>query len=154
MNHTATTPSKNSAAPDKVRVEFMPGRVMELTPFESAKVPKFVVAKLVKQSNGTFAMIPQHWSQQVRLTNQLCRDMGIQCDRKIIYNLIRAGLVKGTMISPRNTMVDVVSLVEHIQRCQIGSGKPVYWTKANTEKYRFASIGVIEECDDDDFRLE
>lgn len=132
----------------------MPGRVMEVTAFDSATVPKFVVSKVVKQTNGTWAMIPQQWSQHVRLTQQLCRDMGIQCDRKIIYNLIRAGLVKGMMISPRNTMVDVVSLVEHMERCQIGVGKPVYWTRAKIEKYRFASIGAAEECEDDDFRLE
>jgi hypothetical protein len=152
----ATAPSKMTAStpPATVRVEFMPGRVMELAAFEAASVPKFVVAKLVKQGNGTFALIPQQWSQQVRLTKQLCREMGIQCDRKIIYNLIRAGLVKGTMISPRNTMVDLVSLVEHIQSCQMGAGKPVFWTKARIERYRFASIGAAEECDDDDFKLE
>lgn len=154
MMTAAPSSLASSAAPAMVRVEFMPGRVMQLRAFESAQVPKFVVAKVVRQGNGTYAMIPQQWSQQVRLTQQLCRDMGIQCDRKIIYNLIRAGLVKGTMISPRNTMVDVLSLVEHLQRCEIGSGKPVYWTKARIEKYRFASIGAAEECDEDDFRLE
>lgn len=134
----------------KVRVEFMPGRVMEMQAFESASVPKFVVAKLVKQSNGLYALIPQHWSQQVRLTGRLCRDIGIQCGRRVIYNLIRAGIVKGTALSPRNTMVDLVSLIEHIQRCQLGAGKPVFWTKARIERYRFASFGAIEECEEED----
>jgi|GEM_PF-2605376 len=150
MTSTLSKKLNGTPTPAKVRVEFMPGRVMEVVPFESASVPKFVVCRLVKQANGMFALIPQQWSQQVRLTHQLCRDMGIQCDRKIVYNLIRAGFVKGTMISARNTMVDVLSLVEHLQRCQIGSGKPVYWTKARIEKYRFASIGAVEECEDDD----
>lgn len=143
--------AKNSAASasPKVSVEFMPGRVMEMEAPEPAKVPKFVVAKLARQANGTYALIPQQWNMQMRLTNKLCRDFGLQCSRKIIYNLIRAGLVKGTMISPRNTMVDIYSLVEHLHRCQVGAGRPVFWTRANVEKYLFASIGAVEECDED-----
>jgi len=150
MTPTATGKKTPTPTPPLVKVEFMPGRIMEVMAFESAHVPKFVVAKLVKQPNGTFALIPQQWSQQVRLTKRLCRDMGIQCDRKIIYNLIRAGIVKGRAFSPRNTMVDLVSLVEHLQRCEMGPGKPVFWTRARIERYRFASIGAAEECDDDD----
>ena len=151
---TSTSPSKPAAAPDKVSVEFMPGRVLELEIPEGAQIPKYVVARIVKQPNNTYAMIPLQLNTHVRLTQKLPREMGIPCDRRIIYNLIRAGLVKGTMISPRNLMVDLDSLFDHIQRCQVGVGKPSFWTRGRIEKYQFASIGAAEECDDEEFRLE
>lgn len=154
MTTTAPSHKTPSAAPDKVRVEFMPGRVLELEIPAGTQVPKYVVARIVKQPNNTYAMIPLQLNTHVRLTQKLPREMGIPCDRRIIYNLIRAGLVKGTMISPRNLMVDLGSLFDHIQRCQVGAGKPVYWTKGRIEKYQFASIGAAAECDEDDFRLE
>ena len=134
----------------RVRVEFMPGRVTEVPAITVAGIPKFVMCRLAKQPNGTYAMIPEGWDQMVRMTRKLHAELGLHCSYRTIYSLVKSGFVRGSLLSPQTIMVDLGSLAEHIRRTELGEGKPTFWTKARIDRYRYSVAGADGASDDEE----
>jgi len=152
MSAVTAIPAKPGA---RVRVEFMPGRVAELPAFEVGGVPKYVMCRLAKQANGHFALVPETWHQMVRLTSTLHREMGLPCSYRTIYNLVKAGFVRGSLISTRTILVDLASLIEHFKRTELGEDKPAFWTRDRIDRYRYAALSsAVNECDESDDEAE
>ena len=142
-----------------VRVEFMPGRVAEVPAMTVAGLPKYVVCRLAKQSNGSYALIPESWHQMVPLTRTLHKELGLNCSYRTLYNLVRAGFVRGSMPTSGLTLIDLASVAEHLRNCEVSEDKPLFWTKDRKDRYRWAAAGSASAaaaqgaygaCEDDD----
>lgn len=140
----------NAADSARVRVEFMPGRVAEVPPLEVAGVPKYVICRLAKQANGTYAMVPQTWHQMVRMTKKLHMELGLPCSYKTIYRLVKAGFVKGCLLTTNTLLLDLASLAEHLEKCEVSPEKKPFWTREREERFRWASSRVNGEPDEDE----
>lgn len=152
MTPETASPKKSSR---RVQVEFMPGRVTEVAAMEVRGAPKYVICRLRLQPNGTYAMIPETWNQMARMTRELHAELGLPCSHQTIYKLVYAGFVRGHLLTHRTFLVDLASLAEHLQACEVGEGKEPFWTRARMERYRqacrrFRSFGDDDEDEEDD----
>lgn len=128
-----------------VQVEFLPGRVAELPAFEAAGVGRFVVCKLAKQADGRYALVPQEWSQFVRVTRHLCRDLGLPCSRRQLERLARAGFLESSQVTPRGLWVSLSSIIEHFHATRIVEGELSWWTRERKETYYYANEAKAPE---------
>lgn len=155
MNPPPSTPPNKGG--QRVRVQFMPGRVAEVAAMQVEGRPKYVVCRLKAQANGTYVMIPETWNQMARMTRELHAELGLPCSYQTIYKLVYAGFVRGCLMTHRTLLVDLASLAEHLKSCEVADGKEPFWSRARIERYRqacrrFRSLG--DEEDDDDADLE
>lgn len=145
LKPSSTTRDTPASKSQRVAVEFMPGRVAEVAAMTVDGVPKYVMCKLVKQLNGTYALVPESWPQMVRMTRTLHEELGLQCSYRTLYQLVRAGFVRGSAMTPWCFMVDLASFAEHMTRCEVKDGEPSFWTKDRKERYRLARAADDEE---------
>jgi len=131
-----------------VAVEFMPGRVAEVPAFVIGAVPTYVVCRLQKLVNGSYALMPEKWSQMVRLTPRLHEELGLPCSYKALYYLARAGFVEARRVTPRCLMLDLVSVLNHFERCRVVEGEPSWWTAERVDTFRNAREAM--ECEEDE----
>lgn len=131
--------SRSAKTPtESVKVEFMPGRIAEMPKHLMQAPPKYVICKMVKQPSGLYALVPFDWSPMVRMTRELCLQMGLPCSYRILYKLVKGGFVQGLMPTPRLLMIDLASLVDHFQRTRIDAEGERFWTTTRTATFREA----------------
>jgi hypothetical protein len=122
-------------------VEFLPGRKMEVPAYEVNGVPKYVMCRLARQANGTYALIPEAWNQMVRLTRNTTHKMGVPCGYTALYRLVKAGFVRGSLLTTHTILVDLGSVAEHIRATELGEDAPIFWTRDRIDRYRHANFG-------------
>ena len=131
-----------------VAVEFLPGRVVEVPAFEARGLGRYVVCKLARQPDGRFALIPQEWNAFVRVSQTLCRDLGLPCTTKQLSRLARAGFLETSQVSPRGLWVSLPSIIEHFHATRIIEGEPTWWTRERLETYYLANrVSMAERLD-------
>lgn len=126
-----STPPKRT-----IKVEFAPGRFMDV-PYEQSP-PQWCLAKLARQPNGTYILVPVQWHTMVRMSRRLCRNLGLDFAEHSLRRLVRAGFVRGHMVGPNTTMVDLESLNAHIEATRVDDGKEPFWTAERVRRYRDA----------------
>ena len=136
-----------------VAVEFLPGRVVEVPAFEARGLGRYVVCKLARQPDGRFALIPQEWSAFVKVTRDLCRDLGLPCTQRQLSRLARAGFLETSLVTPRGLWVSLPSIIEHFHATRIVEGEPSWWTQERLETYYLANRET-EETRPDRFSLD
>jgi len=104
----------------------------------SVKLPcdsltKYGVVKL-KRTNGTLIPLLKTWQGQVKLTHDLPALLGIGIDHSTLRMLCYAGFVKSSRPTPFVTIIDVQSLLDHIEATS-GENAAAFWSAENRRKY-------------------
>lgn len=136
-----------------VAIEFLPGRVVEVPAITAAGMGKYVVCKLARQPDGRFALIPQEWHAFVKVTRDLCQDLGLPCTQRQLSRLARAGFLETSLVTPRGLWVSLPSIIAHFHATRIVEGEPSWWTQERLETYYLANRET-EETRPDRFSLD
>ena len=131
------SPPRRRSPGQTFRAELRPGVVCEVTTADEA-VPKYVLAKLTKRTDGTYFLGVMEWTQHVRMSVTLARDLGLPFDDNTLYRLIKAGFVAAAQPSPGCYMVDLASIARHIEATKVKPGEPPFWTEERRDAYRNA----------------
>jgi hypothetical protein len=125
-------------APKYVMVdcEIAPGQTIR------TKVPRecltaYGLVRLNKQPNGNRVPDLKTWQQYVRLTDDLPSRLGLDIDSDTLRVLCYAGFVKASRPTPFVTLVDVQSLLDHIEATS-GDNAAAWWTEERRIQYRTA----------------
>jgi hypothetical protein len=118
------------------RVQLAPGQESGVSvPRES--VPRYGVVQLMRQTDGTYIPVLKTWSETVRLTCNLPHELGLDISYNTLTRLVIAGFISGQRIAPETTLIDLESLVAHMEACR----DPEFWNAKRIEQYRQALRG-------------
>lgn len=127
-----------TAAPKFVVVEceIAPGKVIK------TKVPReclnsYGLVRLARQPDGRQMPELKTWQQWVRLTDDLPERLGLDMDSDTLRVLCYAGFVKASRPSPFVTLLDVQSLLDHLE-ATTGDNAATWWTEERRIQYRQA----------------
>lgn len=119
-----------------IRVEIVPGRITEVSlPDGAPAPPAYVIAKLVPVSGGLMRVVPIEWTPQITLNSTNMRKLGIHIPLHALRRLIKAGLVRGSVVGVRITTIDIASLYEHLEATRLRDGASDFWTPERTDLY-------------------
>ena len=99
----------------------------------SEALTKFGFVKLKRKDGGLFPVL-KTWQGVVRLTDDLPEKLGIGMDSQTLRTLCYAGFVKSSRPTPFVTLIDIQSLLDHIE-ATTGEGAGEFWTEANRRRY-------------------
>lgn len=118
-----------------IRVQVAPG---EFTTIERPRdaVERYALVKLVLVE-GVPRFVLRTLSETVRITRDLPRKLKLDVDIGTLHVLVRSGMVRGCKLTPSSTMLDVHSLVEHINNTT-GERAREFWTAEKRRAYREA----------------
>jgi hypothetical protein len=112
-------------------VEIAPGHYAAPT-VHPADVPRFGLVKLMRQTDGTYLPMLRHHGQWRRCGEDLLKDTGLEAmSYRTFYRLVNAGFVKQTRPAPNVILVDLGSLVDHIE----AAGDPEFWTPERRKRF-------------------
>lgn len=117
-------------------VEIAPGQYV--APRIAAEdVPRYGLFKLLRQTDGSIFPVLKHYAQHVRMTHDLCTRLGLEgLSKGSLYRLIQAGFVACKRPTPNVILVDLGSLVEHVEATR----DPEFWTPERISRFRAADI--------------
>lgn len=143
MSHSITkaTPVKFAkATADSKHIvmtcEVSPGKKVPL------RLPREVLStyglvKLSSRPDGSQFPLLKTWSRHVRLTDDLPERLGLDIDHSTLRVLCYSGLVKCSRPTPFTTLIDMHSLLEHMEATE-GENAAEFWTDARRLQYRQA----------------
>lgn len=120
-----------------MRVEIVPGRFADVT---APKPPTHGLCKFVQSGDGfTLRAVPMTWTPIVSIRRRELVKLGIHISVPILRRLVKAGLVKGSLVTPKQSTIDLVSLHEHLERTRCdGESGSTFWKPERREAYTLA----------------
>lgn len=118
-----------------MRVEIAPGRVCEVS---MPKPPTHVLARLVpiQGQPGTMRAVPMEWTPVITLRRGELMRHGIYIQVHILRKLVKAGLVKGSLATPKQSVIDLASLHTHLERTRCdGEAGTSFWNETTKGAY-------------------
>lgn len=116
----------------------------EVAPCKTAsiRVPREALAshglvRLSKRPDGSIFPVLKTWHSHERLTDDLPARLGLGMDAATLRVLCYAGFVKASRPTPFVTLIDVQSLLEHLEATE-GENAADFWTEARRRRYRQA----------------
>ena len=104
-------------------------------------MPIYGFVRYVANGDGTFRPLVRTWHEYVKLTEDTPARLGLaNIDYRVISRLGMAGFVKVLKITPNNTLVNVKSLMDHIEAAH----DPEFWDEKKIRRYRAASMEIRE----------
>lgn len=130
-----------------IRVEIVPGRITEVSlPDGAPAPPAYVIAKLVPvDGTGLMRAVPIEWTPQITLNSTNMRKLGIHIPLHALRRLIKAGLVRGSVVGVRITTIDIASLYQHLEATRLRDGSSDFWTPDKVNAYCTA-FSPLREC--------
>lgn len=115
-------------------VEIAPGRFCQI---DFPKPPTHILCKLVRiDDRGTMRAIPVEWTPVVPLRRTQLNKLGIHIPVRTLRRLIKAGLVKGSLLTPKQSVMDLLSLHQHVERTRCDHEEPSeFWTTERRNAY-------------------
>lgn len=114
--------------------EVAPG-IFATTELAPEEVPRFGIVRMLRQPDGRYIPVLTGYGQMMRMGDQFVRKCGIEgLSTRTLYRLIAAGFVRCRRPAPNVIFVDLVSLVEHLEKTE----DPEFWNAENLRRYRQA----------------
>jgi len=112
-------------------VEIAPGTFAAPT-VHPADVPRFGLVKMMRQPDGTYLPMLKHHGQWRRCGEDLLKDAGLEAlPLRTFYRLVNAGFVKQSRPTPMVILVDLGSLVDHLD----AASDPEFWTPERRKRF-------------------
>lgn len=115
-------------------IEIAPGVTLS-RPQLAAATPEFGVVRMRREANGQLTPMLRTWKAEVKLTKDLPEQLGVEIDYRTMLRLAAAGFISTRRPSPRLTLVNIASLIEHMDACQ----DPEFWTPARMKRWNDAN---------------
>ncbi len=116
-------------------IEIAPG-TFAATEISAADVPRYGLVRLMRQTDGSYLPVLKHHGQWRRCGEEMLRDCGLDAiPMRTFYRLVNAGFVRKSRPTPNGYMVDLSSLVEHIE----AASQPGFWTPERLRQWRAAT---------------
>lgn len=133
-----------------MKVEIAPGRFCEV---KTPRPPTHSICRLVPTGDGsTLRAVPMEWTPVVPIRRNELVKLGIYISVTILRRLVKAGAVKGSLVTPKQSTICLVSLHEHLQRTRCdGEQGSAFWTRERKAAYTnaFEALGREEEEGDE-----
>lgn len=126
----------NHDHPREITVWASPEAPTRLT-VPGGKVPEYVVCKMEQIREGVYQAKPVTLDLWIKKRPGLCRRFGIELSDETLLRLGRAGFVKIHNPAPQVVLVNIQSLLAHLEATQ----SPRFWTRERRRRYLLA-------CDD------
>jgi len=118
----------------EITVQFAPGRACRAR-VPSDKVPRLVLARLVPKGGGEYQLVPVSFDPWVRLTERLPKDLGLDCDSRVLRRWAMCDFIKGRVLGPLITQIELGSLYDFLEAVRIDAPTP-FWTAERVKLYR------------------
>lgn len=128
-----------------VLAEVAPGQMAEMQVPREA-IDRYGLVKMMRLKDGTVRPIMRTWSSMMRITRDLPRQLGLDMSVHTLHVLVRSGLVRGSKPAPSTTLIDVDSLMRHIQQTT-GERARDYWTAERHRQYQEAYTAYHQRSD-------
>lgn len=128
-----------------MRVELSPGRICEVA---MPKPPTHVLSRLVPIPGqpGTLRAVPMEWSPVITLRRGELVRHGIYIQVYILRRLIKSGFVKGSLATPKQSVIDLASLHAHLERTRCdGETGTSFWSEGAKAAYANAFEPLARE---------
>lgn len=119
-------PERLRAATRPEMVQVAPGR---WAPRAGGDAPDMTLARWHREPDGTYTPIPCA-ERMAKLTNRLCRLLGIPGQAETLRRLSRAGNIEMIKISPQIYLLNLDSWFNHLRRC---AEDPELWDKGSPQ---------------------
>jgi len=117
-------------------VEVAPGQYTA-TAVHPADIPRYGLVRMMRQGDGSYIPVMKQYAQHARMCRELCSRIGLDgISPNTLYRLIQAGFVESKRPSPNVILVDLGSLVEHVEATR----DPEFWTRDRIARFRAADV--------------
>lgn len=121
--------SKNTFPRPVRTIHVAPGT--EVIPADLRTIPALGVFEWRRNTDGTYTPLVRVRDAWLRVSEAEKLPLGLSAE--VISKLVRGGFVVGSQAAPNNFMVNVASLLEHIEEC---AEDPDYWTTERRNRFR------------------
>lgn len=121
--------SKNTFPRPVRAIRVAPGT--EVIPVDVRTIPALGVFEWRHNADGTYTPLLRVKDAWLRVSEAEKLPLGLSAE--VISKLVRGGFVVGSQAAPNNFMVNVASLLEHIEEC---AEDPDYWTTERRNRFR------------------
>ena len=115
------------------------GDVIEVSPgkFTADQVPRAEIARfgfitLMRLPDGNYMPVVKTWGQTLRLTEDLCRNLGLDVSYDTIRRLINGKFLRVRRVAPNSILLELESLYDHLEAVR----DPEFWTPERIKRYR------------------
>lgn len=111
-------------------IEVAPGQ--KIAALKIDQIERVALADILPQGDGTFRAVARVARRWLIVSPRNLRQLGSDHSVATLQRLIKAGFVKGRQPSPRVNEFDLMSYLEHLERCE----DPEFWTERRRELYK------------------
>ncbi len=112
-------------------VQVAPG-VWEPGVIDQRDVPRYGLVWMMRQADGSYLPVLKAHALYVSMSHDLPAQLGLKgLSFRGLYRLITAGFVVSTSPTPKNILVDLGSLAQHIENAR----DPEFWTEERRRRW-------------------
>ncbi|HPA20935.1 MAG TPA: hypothetical protein PLU30_24515 [Verrucomicrobiae bacterium] len=95
-------------------------------------IPRYVFGYMAREVDGRYVPVVKHWSRLLRLSKKMVKGLGMGLTYDTLFRLVKTGFVKGHTVAPQTTLVDMLSLAEHLDNTRADLD---FWTPERRQQY-------------------
>jgi hypothetical protein len=111
------------------KIEVAPGT--KVLPVDVRRIPALGVFEWKSNGDGTYTPYERVKDAWLRVSE--CEMLPLGLSAEVITKLFRGGFIIGSQPAPNNIVIQVNSLLEHIEEC---SEDTEYWTSERRQRFR------------------
>ncbi len=102
-----------------------------ILPVDLKRIPAMGVFDWRHNGDGTYTPVERVKDSWLRVSEVEQLPLGLSAE--VITKLFRGGFIEGAQAAPNNIMINVCSLLEHIEEC---SADPDFWTRERRQRFK------------------
>lgn len=110
----------------------------KVLPAPPARIPALAVFEWVAKPDGSY--VPRQRIEEAYMRLSEVEKLPLGLTKEVIVKLYRAGFIDGHCAAPNSTMINVISLLDHIEKTR---DDPYFWTAKRIEQYREANNWIV-----------
>lgn len=104
---------------------------VRVLPVDIRKVPALGIFDWQHNGDGTFTPVTRVKDSWLRVSEVERLPLGLSAE--VIMKLYKGGFIEGAQPAPNNIVVNVISLLDHIEEC---AADPDYWTPERRQRFK------------------
>lgn len=110
-----------------------PGDIVHLSNIP-ADVSRYGVVRMLRNGDGSYTPLIKTYSRWIKLDQKTLIELNLHncLSRDTMQRLINCGVIKTSMPSPQVTLIDVDSLLSHLENTRV----PGWWTDERRKNFR------------------
>lgn len=111
------------------RIQVAPS--VSIIPADIRKIPALGIFEWKGNGDGTYTPLVRVKDAWLRVSEAEKLPLGLSAE--VITKLFRGGFVVGSQPAPNNIIINIASLLDHIEEC---SEDPDYWTREKRQRFK------------------